>query len=418
MKTVNILGLSLILSTSAIANSVNDTDIQAGKRKAGLCAGCHGLDGISLSDEYPNLAGQKKRYLITQLNQFKSQYRKSPTMNIIALDLTDDSIELLATYYSNIQPNPISTVNVAAVAKTDNTQPTKQAFPTPVYISLKKQGAITQLPSLKTKAGAENMLYNAITADGKTLLATSPSTNTVLVFKTGRIEQPKHISVGQQPKGVKISPDGQYAYVSNQGSNNISVIHLKTLTVTNTIKTDTEPHNVRFTKDGKTAYVTLQGGAGIGVIDTTKQRQTKVIPVPGITGPHNLDLSQDEKIAFVRDFIHHVAVVDLQSGETLKVIKVGNGHGGIDVAPNGKYVSTAAIGDDHITVIDTQTLDATPVKVGNGPHGIRYSSDSQWIYVTVTKDNRVVVINAKTLKVENTLKTGAFPFWISVPNNP
>ena len=49
-------------------------------------------------------------------------------------------------------------------------------------------------------------------------------------------------------------------------------------------------------KDGVgLAYVTLQGGAGIAVIDTAARKMVKVIPVPGITGPHNLDLSADEK---------------------------------------------------------------------------------------------------------------------------
>ncbi len=120
----------------------------------------------------------------------------------------------------------------------------------------------------------------------------------------------------------------------------------------------------------------------------------------------------------MRDFVHHVAVLDLRSGMVKKVITVGNGHGGIDVAPNGKYVATAAIGDNFISIIDSKTLAVKNIKVGNGPHGIRASKDSQWIYVTVTKDNIVAVGNAKTLKVEKKIAVGKFPFWVAVQGNP
>jgi YVTN family beta-propeller protein len=262
------------------------------------------------------------------------------------------------------------------------------------------------------------MLYNAVTPDGKQVLSTSPSSNKLYVFDASNGKQLAIIAVGKAPKGVKVTPDGKFAYVSNQGSANISVIDLTSLSLVDSIKVEQGPHNVRFTANGHTAYVTLQGGAGIGVIDTKTRKMTRVIPVPGITGPHNLDLSSDENTAFVRDFVHHVAVLDLRSGKVKKVITVGNGHGGIDVAPNGEYVATAAIGDDIISIIDSKTLSVKNIKVGNGPHGIRASKDSQWIYVTVTKDNVVVVVNAKTLKVEKKIAVGKFPFWVAVQGNP
>jgi YVTN family beta-propeller protein len=143
----------------------------------------------------------------------------------------------------------------------------------------------------------------------------------------------------------------------------------------------------------------------------------RVISVPGITGPHNLDLSEDEKTAFVRDFVHHVAVLDLESGKVKKVLKVGNGHGGIDVLPNGRYVATAAIGDHIVSLID-ETLKVTDIDVGDGPHGIRASKDSRWIYVTLTKENIVAVINVNTMKVEKRIAVGEFPFWVAVQGNP
>jgi len=215
-----------------------------------------------------------------------------------------------------------------------------------------------------------------------------------------------------------VTPDGTVAYIANQKSANISVLDIKTLKITATIAVKTGPHNCRFSKDGTLAYVTLQGGAGLGVIDTKSQKMIRVIPIPGIKGPHNLDLSSDEKIAYVRDIVKHVAVVNLVTGNTEEIINVGNGHAGIDVSPDGRFVVTGAIGDTYVSVIDAHSLKVRKIEVGNGPHGVRASKDSRWIYVAVSKDNVVAVINASTMKVEKKIAVEKFPFWVAVQGNP
>lgn len=383
-------------------------------KEAAACAGCHGENGIGLSYEFPNLAGQKKEYLAKQLKAFKKGERKDPTMNVMAATLTDKDIDIITRYFSKLS----NTHKTDTKSITGTSKASSKEFPEDIFVTMKKSAQVEAFPAENSWQGNPNMLYNAVTPDGKMVLATSPSDNSLTVFESSTGKQLAVIPVGKAPKGVKVTPDGTQAYVSNQGSNEISVVDLKTLKVIKSIPTEKGPHNARFTRDGKIAYVTLQGGAGIGVIDTALQKMLKVIPVTGITGPHNLDLSKDEKTAFVRDFVHHVAVLDLKTEKVIKVITVGNGHGGIDVAPNGEFVATAAIGDNHISVIDTKTLKQTDIKVGNGPHGIRTSKDSQWIYVTITKDNLVVVINSKTMKIEKKIAVGKFPFWIAVNGNP
>jgi len=291
-------------------------------------------------------------------------------------------------------------------------------FPETVFISMKADATIEHFPAEKIWSGGPNMLYTAISPDGKTVLSTSPSSSSLYVFERNTGKQLAIIQVGKAPKGVKITPDGQWAYVSNQGSANISVVDLKTLQVVENIKVKKEPHNVRFSNAGKWAYVTLQGGAGLGIIDTKKRQLIDTIPLPGLTGPHNLDISSDGKTAFVRDFVHHVAVVDLTTKTVKKILTVGNGHGGIDVTPDGRYAATSAIGDTVISVINTQTLDVTSIELGNGSHGIRASKDSHWLYVTLPQANEIAVINLNTLTVEKRIKSGKFPFWIALQGNP
>ena len=292
-------------------------------------------------------------------------------------------------------------------------------FPEETFVTVKLANQLVKYPGEKVWKGGPNMLYNSITPDGKVLLATSPNTATVYVFSTLDGKQMAKIKVGKASKGLKIAPNGKEAYVSNEGDNSISVIDLKSFKVVATIKTKEMPHNVRFNSAGDIAYVTLQGGAGIGVIDTATRKFTSIIPTPGLTGPHNLDLSKNGKLAYVRDLVGNVGVIDLVSAKVLKIISVGKGHAGIDVIPNGRYVFTGAIADNVVTVIDTKTNSVVKkIDVGYGPHGVRASKDSRWVYATVTTEDKVVVIDTETLAIVKEFKTGSFPFWVAVNGNP
>ncbi len=77
---------------------------QAGKKLAvGSCAACHGQNGIGIVPLYPNLAGQKREYLVTQLRAFRDGSRKNPIMGPMAVHLSDSDIENLAAYFADLK---------------------------------------------------------------------------------------------------------------------------------------------------------------------------------------------------------------------------------------------------------------------------------------------------------------------------
>lgn len=292
-------------------------------------------------------------------------------------------------------------------------------FPESVYVSLRESNQVAKYPEQTIWKGGPKMLYTSITPDGKTLVVTSPKDGGVYIFDTKSGKQQGMVKTGKAAKGVKISPDGKEVFVSNEAANTVSVVDLASQKVVATINTDKMPHNVRFSSDGKTAYVTLQGGAGLGVIDVKSRKVTKVIPTPGIDTPHNLDLSKDDKLAFIRDTSNKVGVLDIVSGKIKKIVTVGQGHAGIDVTPNGKLVFTGAIADDVVTVIDANTLEVIKkIKVGFGPHGVRASKDGRFLYASVTADDKVYVIDTEKLEVVKEFKVESFPFWVAVNGNP
>ena len=82
-------------------------DIEAGKAKATtVCAACHGVNGISVSDAIPNLAGQRGRYLEAQLRALKDGSRKSQLMNSIATQLSAAEISNLAAFFAALPGAP------------------------------------------------------------------------------------------------------------------------------------------------------------------------------------------------------------------------------------------------------------------------------------------------------------------------
>ena len=79
-------------------------DAAAGQVKSALCGSCHGADGNSPLAMNPKLAGQSARYMVKQLQDFKSGARAGVTMAAMVLSLSDQDMEDLAAWYSSQQP--------------------------------------------------------------------------------------------------------------------------------------------------------------------------------------------------------------------------------------------------------------------------------------------------------------------------
>ncbi len=71
---------------------------------AKTCATCHGSNGVSANEVWPNLAGQKEGYLAEAIRQFRDGVRVEPTMRPFVQNLTEDQIINLAAYYSHLAP--------------------------------------------------------------------------------------------------------------------------------------------------------------------------------------------------------------------------------------------------------------------------------------------------------------------------
>jgi len=71
---------------------------------AQTCVACHGTDGVGITPQYPNLAGQHADYLERALTDYKKGGRKNAIMAGFAAQLTPADIKALAAYYAAQRP--------------------------------------------------------------------------------------------------------------------------------------------------------------------------------------------------------------------------------------------------------------------------------------------------------------------------
>lgn len=79
----------------------------AQKLYAEQCEACHGANGREGQEGFPAIAGQKRAYVLAQMQDIKSKARsngQSEAMLTVVADLSDEQIALLADYVAELDP--------------------------------------------------------------------------------------------------------------------------------------------------------------------------------------------------------------------------------------------------------------------------------------------------------------------------
>ncbi len=104
-----LLLLSLLISSVAFAKG----DKVAGEEKVKqVCVACHGIDGQGIDDTYPKLAGQFADYMEKALSDYKSGDRKNAIMSGFAATLTEQDIENVSAFYSQLPDNRLKDLSI------------------------------------------------------------------------------------------------------------------------------------------------------------------------------------------------------------------------------------------------------------------------------------------------------------------
>ena len=101
MRSALIGMLAVALAGALPAHAADDAAI---KEKVTVCAGCHGENGISQTENIPSLAGQPDQYIQWQLVFFRAGSRKNEQMQPIVEGLSNEDIRNLGAYFSALTP--------------------------------------------------------------------------------------------------------------------------------------------------------------------------------------------------------------------------------------------------------------------------------------------------------------------------
>jgi cytochrome c553 len=102
--------VSQVVWTPDVLQILADAKPERGRAKAQeVCVACHGEQGVSVSPEFPNLAGQSGAAIYKQLNDYRTGSRTNQLMAGIAKALDEVTLADVAAYYAaqpKRNPNP------------------------------------------------------------------------------------------------------------------------------------------------------------------------------------------------------------------------------------------------------------------------------------------------------------------------
>ena len=93
--------VSQVVWTPGLLQTLAEATPERGHAKVQeVCSACHGEQGVSVSTDFPNLAGQSGTAIYKQLNDYRSGSRTNPLMTDIARALDETIIADVAAYYA------------------------------------------------------------------------------------------------------------------------------------------------------------------------------------------------------------------------------------------------------------------------------------------------------------------------------
>jgi YVTN family beta-propeller protein len=135
----------------------------------------------------------------------------------------------------------------------------------------------------------------ALTANGETLLAVSPDSNSVTLIDTDSLSILAEIMVGEDPRAVTIKND--QAFITNHGSDTISIIDLQTQSRSSDLLVGDRPAGIALSPDGRFLAIAEMGNDTVRFIRT--ETLDTLITYPVSDRPYGLSFTPDGKSLLV-----------------------------------------------------------------------------------------------------------------------
>jgi YVTN family beta-propeller protein len=177
-----------------------------------------------------------------------------------------------------------------------------------------------------------------------------------------------------------------------------------------TIATGEGPHEVEVSQDGKQAFVTNYGVAGkpgstLSVIDVKSRKELRRVALGELGRPHGLSIAAG-KVYFTSEASRRVGRYDPAADRIDWQFETGQESTHMVLASrDGKLLFTSNIASNTVSIIDRAangTGTQTVVNVGAGPEGLDESPDGSQLWSAHSRDGKVSIVDVASRKVIET----------------
>jgi YVTN family beta-propeller protein len=253
--------------------------------------------------------------------------------------------------------------------------------------------------------------------DGKLLVSTSVTTNTVTVIRTADNAIVSQTSVARQAHEAFFAADNATVWVATRGTDFVQLVDAKAGGVIAQVFTPGGPSKVLFSPDGSVAYANHVRAPILAIIDVATRRV--IFNITGLADDFSSDfmVSPDGRQAWVaHKMIGKVSVVDLVARRVASVVDTGPETNHPNFAYiNGTlhaFVTVGALNATRVYLLVNDNPTAVPVWVadvassGVQPHGLWPSGDNTFVYVVNEHSDTMDAIDTALLRVTRTWRVG------------
>jgi YVTN family beta-propeller protein len=231
---------------------------------------------------------------------------------------------------------------------------------------------------------AHNMMYNhSVTiydANKAELIATIPDSVVLSDFGYSKYSG----SYKGAPVEGAYSPDGKYLYFTNYAM-----------------------YGKGFNKEGHDTCSPASGydTSFLSRVNLESMKIDAVFPVGSV--PKVVKVTPNNKYILVSNWCSYtVTVISVESGKTVKSIKIGRYPRGIAITDDSQYAYVAEMGGSNVYRIDLSDFSTTLIPVGSNPRAIVLSPDQSKMYITMNLSGKVQAWDLVAKKTIKSVKTG------------
>lgn len=248
-------------------------------------------------------------------------------------------------------------------------------------------------------------------SDTETTTTTETTTEASGSATAEATNKPEAFDMDIKNNSLAVSPDESIAIVCNSVKPELKVYDLKNKKLLNTLTDFVTPRNIAFSKDGKFFYVSDSSYGNIREYDAQSLELKRTFPLEqGVFG-FRINNAGDKLFAN-NQAKSTVTVIDLNKGETIKVIEgFSQPRQGIVISSDDKYAYVTNFEGNDVRVVNTETYEIEKTLTGiPSVRAISIDKDNKYLYGASSSENSINVVDIGENKVVKTIPVGEEPY--------